>query len=349
MTERATGLRARERLSTNENEFGPSAEVIRAIHTAAAQAHRYPDCEHFALRERLAAGLRTGRDTVMVGPGVDGLLAMTTRAFLGAGRTAVTSESTYPTFGYFARAAGSDVHTVPYRADAPDPRALARRAHECRADVVYLADPDNPGGGSHGAAAVLALAEALPAATLLVVDGAYAEYQSPAERLSARQVTGTRMLWLRTFSKAHALAGLRIGYAVGDRSLLDALARGAEHYVVGRVAEAAALASLDAEAHLARVVERTAEGRAHYTAALGRLGLSVLPGTTNFVTVRPADPATGEHLVEALAARGIFVRHLKIPDLTGCLRITIGPADQRARVLDAIARCLEERVAATAS
>ncbi|MFF4607285.1 aminotransferase class I/II-fold pyridoxal phosphate-dependent enzyme [Streptomyces sp. NPDC001339] len=344
MTERATGLRARERLSTNENEFGPSAEAVRAIAAAAAEAHRYPDCDHFALRERLAARLRTGPDTLRVGSGVDGLLGATVRAFLGPGRTAVTSEATYPTFGYFARAAGSGLRLVPYRSGAADLEALSRCAHEHRADVVYLADPDNPTGSSRGAATVLALADDLPAGTLLVVDGAYAEYQNPADRLTARQVTGRRMLWLRTFSKAYALAGLRVGYAIADRELLGALAGGAEHYVVGRVAEAAALAALDATTHLSHVIEETAAGRAHYTAALSRLGLTVLPGMTNFVTIRLADQATAGRLAGALAALGIFVRHLRVPGMTDCLRITIGPATQRATVLDALARYLDHPV-----
>ncbi|GAU65769.1 histidinol-phosphate aminotransferase [Streptomyces sp. NBRC 110611] len=344
MTERATGLRARERLSTNENEFGPSAEAVRAIAAAAGEAHRYPDCDHFALRERLAARLRTGPDTVLVGSGVDGLLGATVRAFLGPGRTAAAGAATYPTFGYFARAAGAGLRTVPYRPGADGLEALSRCAHEHRAEVVYLADPDNPTGSSRGAAPALALADALPAGTLLVVDGAYAEYQDPADRLTARQVTSRRMLWLRTFSKAHALAGLRIGYAIGAPELLGALARGAEHYVVGRVAEAAALASLDATAHLSHVIEATATGRAHYTAALGRLGLTVLPGMTNFVTVRLADRATAGHLAGALAAQGIFVRHLRVPGMTDCLRLTIGPAAQRATVLDAVARYLDHPV-----
>lgn len=365
MVERATGLRARERLSTNENEFGPAPEVRAAIAAAAGEAHRYPDCDHFALRERLASRLGTGRETVRVGSGVDGLLGETARAFLGPGRTAVTSEATYPTFGYFARASGAEVRTVPYRSSTVDLRALARTAHESGADVVYLADPDNPTGGSWGAAAVLDLADSLPRNTLLTVDGAYAEYQggpradggppaapSPGvspllsekllsdDSLSAEQVTARRMVWLRTFSKAYALAGLRVGYAIGDRELLGALSGGAEHYVVGRVAEAAALAALDATAHLARVLEETASGRAHYTATLGEWGLTVLPGRTNFVTVRTADPAEATHLSDSLAAVGIFVRHLTAPGMTDCLRISIGPAPQRTAVLCAIARHL---------
>ncbi|WP_053743953.1 pyridoxal phosphate-dependent aminotransferase [Streptomyces sp. NRRL WC-3618] len=343
MTERSSGRRARERLSTNENEFGPAPEVLRAIGEAASEAHRYPDCDHFVLRQRLADELRTEPDHVRIGSGVDGLLGESVRAFLGPGRTAVTSAVTYPTFAYLARSRGTAVHPVPLRSGALDPDELARTAHETRADVIYVADPDNPTGRSQGAQAVLNLADALPLATLLIVDGAYAEYQDPCHRLTAKEVGGRRMLWLRSFSKAYALAGLRIGYAVGDPDLLAALDDGAEHYVVGRVAESAALAALDATTHLDRVLAQTAEGRAHYTAELGALGLTVLPGRTNFVTARTAAPKTAEHLADVLAQAGIFIRRLTAPGMTDCVRISIGPASQRATVLEAVAHHLARR------
>ncbi|MFG3016304.1 aminotransferase class I/II-fold pyridoxal phosphate-dependent enzyme [Streptomyces cinerochromogenes] len=338
MTERATGLRARERLSTNENEFGPAPEVVRAIGAAARECHRYPDCDHHELRRRLGHTLGVPRDSVHIGSGIDGLLGVLARAFLGPGRTAVTSDATYPTFAYFARASGAAVHLVPYRNTAVDTEALVRRATGTGADVVYLADPDNPTGRSLGGPALLRLADRLPERTLLVVDGAYTEYQPAADRLRADEVTGRRMLWLRTFSKAHALAGLRIGYAVGGPGLLAALRRGGEHYVVGRVAETAALAALDAAGHLADTVRRTDEGRAHYGRRLTELGFTVLEGTTNFVTFRCADPETAGAVTKRLAHSGVFVRHLAAPGLTDCLRVSIGPTAQREAVLAELSR-----------
>ena len=337
MTERSTGRLARERLSTNENEFGPAPGVLTALADAASETHRYPDCDHFALRHRLAAELRTDPCHIRIGSGVDGLLGECVRAFLGPGCTAVTSAVTYPTFGYLARARGTDVHLVPLRDGRTDLEALARRARETRADAVYVADPDNPTGAAHGARPLLDLADALPRTTVLLLDGAYTEYEDPPRQLTAARLGGARRaLWLRTFSKAYALAGLRVGYAVGRPDLLAALATGAEHYVVGRAAEAAALAALDARAHLAHVLARTAAGRAHYETALGELGLAVLPGRTNFVTVRLPSAQAAAGLAGALSESGIFVRPLTAPGLTDCVRLSIGPRRQRTAVLDAM-------------
>lgn len=353
MVERATGRRARERLSTNENEFGPAPQTVAAIARAAAQAHRYPDCDHYNLRMRLAERLAAPPEAIRVGSGIDGLLGEISRTFLGPGRVAVAGEATYPTFTYFAWASGAQVRLAPLRAEAKDVTAVLAdlSAHgltgdgdgdgDGPADVVYLAEPDNPTGAALGRAAVLDLADSLPETTLLVVDGAYTEYLGPRDALGAGDVLGRRMLWLRTFSKAHGLAGMRVGYALGHPDLLDRLAAGAEHYVVGRLAEAAALAALDSADYTDEVVARTAEGRRHYAAELTAMGLDVLPSATNFVTVRCGEQEVAASLADGLAEAGILVRHLAAPGLTDCLRITIGPAPQRAAVLARVASLLD--------
>jgi histidinol-phosphate aminotransferase len=348
MVERATGRRFRERLSTNENEFGAAPGAVAAIARAAVQAHRYADCDHYSLRVRLGTLLAVPPEAIRIGSGIDGLLGEINRAFLGPGRIAVASEATYPTFTYFAWASGSDVCTVPLTGGTQaraDPAALASLSapgpgRYTPADVVYLAEPDNPTGAVLGRSSILTLADSLPGTTLLVVDGAYTEYLDPRETLTTRDVLGHRMLWLRTFSKAYGLAGMRIGYAVGQPDLLDWLAAGAEHYVVGRLAETAALAALDCADHTEEVVMRTAAGREHYTLAFTAMGLAVLPSATNFVTVRCGSPEAAARLADGLAHAGVLVRHLSASGLTDCLRITIGPALQREAVLAAVAALL---------
>jgi histidinol-phosphate aminotransferase len=348
MIERATGRRVRERLSSNENEFGVAPGVLEAITATAVAANRYPDCEHFELRQRLGDTVGVDPAAIRVGSGIDGLLGQICRTFLGQGRAAVASDSTYPTFAYFAGAslrlarcagAGLDAAAVIRLAagEGGEGEAGDGKGGDGEASVVYVAEPDNPTGAELGRDAILALADALPERTLFVLDGAYAEYQDPGRAVLPADVLGRRMLWLRTFSKAYALAGMRIGYAIGRPDLLAALDAGAEHYVVGRVSDAAAVAALREQAHLASVLRQTAEGVSHYTAALTALGFTVLPSATNFVTFRCADPQAAEKLAEALAERGIFVRRVTAPAMTDCIRLTVGPPGQRAAVLAAVA------------
>ncbi|BBB01892.1 putative histidinol-phosphate aminotransferase [Actinacidiphila reveromycinica] len=334
MQQRATGRTARWRLSTNENEFGTAPSAVRALISCAQDAHRYPDCAHQALRGALARRHGVDEDAVLVATGIDGLLAQVCRALLRPGAAVVTTAGTYPTFAYFAEAAGAAVHTVGPRRDRADAEALAEAAHRHRAALVYLAEPDNPLGGALGAERVRRLADQLPEPTVLVVDGAYAEYQAAGRRLDARDVVGRRLLWLRTFSKAYGLAGLRVGYCLYDRTAVSGLEHGLEHYAVGRIAEAAALAALDDDRHLERTVALTAAGRAHYRERLAALGCRPLPSETNFVTFRvPGDPGRTGEVTDALRQRGTYVRQVHSPGRPDLIRLSVGPPAQRAEVL----------------
>jgi histidinol-phosphate aminotransferase len=335
MVSRSSGWIPRGRLSANENEFGPAPEVVAAIAAAAAQAHHYPDCEHYDLRHALVRSTGAAFEQVHVRTGIDGLLGDICRRFAPA-RTVVTTAGTYATFAYFAAGVAARIETVPYRGLQVDHAELARRATRERAAVVYLAEPDNPTGSALGAAAILALSDALPEHTLLIVDGAYTEYLEPGRQLRIGDIVGRRMLWLRTFSKVYGLAGMRVGYALGPAALLDELRSTAEHYGVGRVAQHAALAALGATRHRDETLDRTASGRAHYTRELSEMGYTVLRGATNFITVRCDPTAAAPALYDHLARERILTRAIPGIAENGLLRITIGPPAQRAAVLEAL-------------
>lgn len=337
MVARATGIKPWARLSTNENEFGTAPEVTEAIIRAAAEAHRYPDCEHYDLRTVLAAEAGVDFDQVHVRTGIDGLLGDCCRVFAGNGCTVLTTEGTYATFAYFAAAVGARVETVPYCDFHVDSNALVRRALECSPEVVYVAEPDNPTGGSLGSSGLHHLRQCLPERTLLLVDGAYAEYQDPARRIVPADLLDQRMLWLRTFSKAYGLAGLRVGYVLGAAELLRKLRSVAEHYSVGRIAQQAAMAALTATGHRDWVIEETTQGRAHYAERLTGLGFTMLKSETNFVTVRCTEQVSAETLRAALAKAGVLTRVIPLGCPYGLLRLTIGPVEQRVAVLRLLA------------
>jgi histidinol-phosphate aminotransferase len=333
MQERSTGLPARWRLSTNENEFGPAPSAVEAMVAAAQDAHRYPDCAHHSLRRSLARLHGVSEEAILVATGIDGLLAQVCRSLLHPDSPVVTTTGTYPTFAHFAEAAGAVVHTVDYHQDRADAEALADAARRHRAALVYLAEPDNPLGSALGADEVLRLADRLPESTVLVVDGAYTEYAA-TRPLDARDVMGRRLLWLRTFSKAHGLAGLRVGYCLYDRTTTAGLDRGLEHYAVGRLAETAARAALDDARHLDRTVALTTAGRTHYQAELAALGCRPLPSETNFVTFRiPGDHGRTGEVTNAMRQRGTYIRPVRIPGRPDLVRLTVGPPAQRAEVL----------------
>ncbi len=150
----------------------------------------------------------------MVASGIDDLLGLAVRAFLEPGQTAVTSLGAYPTFNYHVVGFGGSLERVPYRDDRNDLDGLASAAHRVGAPLVYLANPDNPTGTYHSASALAAFLDSLPQPCLLLLDEAYADF-APDEAILPIDVEDARVLRLRTFSKAHGMAGARIGYAIG--------------------------------------------------------------------------------------------------------------------------------------
>ena len=339
--ERARGRPFAARLGANESGFGPSPAALAAMRDAAADAWMYGDPECFELRAALASRHGVPMASVVVGGGIDGLLGDLVRLVVAPGDPVVTSAGAYPTFAYHVAGHGGRLHAVPYAGDHEDAGALAARAAETGARLVYLANPDNPMGSWHDAAAIGRLLDRLPSGALLALDEAYAD-TAPEGAVPPLDPGDARVIRLRTFSKAHGLAGLRIGYALGHPELVAAFDRVRLHFGVSRVAQAAALASLGDEAHLAATVARIAEAREGIAAIARACGLAPLPSAANFVAVDcGGDGALARRVLDGLAARGVFVRMPGVAPLDRCIRVSCG----RAEDLDRLAAALPEALA----
>lgn len=332
--ERARGVSFRARLGANESAFGPSPRAVAAMAEAARQVWQYGDPENHDLRHALAAHHGIAPERISIGEGIDGLLGVIVRMFVSEGTPVVTSAGAYPTFNYHVNGFGGRLATVPYRDDHEDPDGLLAAAERERAPLVYLANPDNPMGSWHTAERLAAALEALPPATILVLDEAYVEF-APDDAVLPIAFEHPRLIRLRTFSKAYGMAGARIGYAVTTPELAKAFDKVRNHFGVNRIAQAGALASLDDAEHLGRVRAAVLRARERIAAIAGAHGLSALPSATNFVTIDTGrDGAFARALVAALAERGVFVRMPFVPPQDRCIRVTAGP-DALLAVLEA--------------
>ena len=338
--ERQSGRTFRLRLGANESTFGPSPRAADAMRASVDRISYYADPESHDLRAALAACHSITPEEIVVGSGIDDLLGLVVRAYLAPGEAAMTSLGAYPTFNYHVVGYGGRLELVPYRDDRNDLDALASAAREQGARLVFLANPDNPTGSWYPAAEIAAFLDALPAGCLLLLDEAYLEFAPDGEALPL-DTGDPRVIRLRTFSKAYGMAGARIGYAMGEATMIRAFERIRLHFGVNLTAQEGALAALGDTAYLALVVAEVARGREEY-AALGReLGLPPLPSSTNFVSFDTRDPERAKALVAALAERNVFIRMPGAPPLNRCIRITVGTAEERA----AFAPILREVVA----
>lgn len=328
------------RLGANENVFGPSPSAVKAM--AEADHWMYGDPESFDLREALAAHHATTMEHIIVGEGIDGLLSYVVRLFVEQGDTVVTSDGAYPTFNYHVAGFGGTLHKVPYRDDHEDPGTLFHKAEEVDAKLVYLANPDNPMGSWHSGTDIAAAMDKLPARTLLVLDEAYVE-TAPEGTALPLEWNDPRVIRMRTFSKAYGLAGARVGYAIAAPELITAFHKVRNHFGMNRAAQAGALAALEDQAWLCEVQGRIADARARIGQIALANGLVPLPSAANFVTLDCGrDGVFAKSILDALVARGIFVRMPFVAPQNRCIRVSCGTPED----LTAFAAALPGAIAA---
>jgi histidinol-phosphate aminotransferase len=342
--ERARGAAFIARLGANESVFGPSPRAVEAMRLAAAEAWRYGDPEAHDLRHAIAAHHGIAPANVMIGEGIDGLLGNLVRLLVAPGTPVVTSLGAYPTFNYHVTGFGGVLHTVPYRDDAENPEALLSMVRATGAPLVYLANPDNPMGSWLKAGRVAGLIRALPPGTVLCLDEAYADF-APEDAITPLDMDELRVIRMRTFSKAWGMAGVRIGYALGHAGLIAAFDRVRNHFGVGRIAQAGALAALGDRDWIDEVRAQVEAARARIGAVAAGQGLAALPSATNFVTIDCGrDGAFARRVLAGLVSRGVFVRMPFVAPQDRCIRVTAGrPAD-----LDAFAAALPDALAEAA-
>jgi histidinol-phosphate aminotransferase len=328
--QRASGRPFRARIGANESSFGPSPSVIAAMRNAAPDMWMYCDPDNYELKAALAAHLGVDIGNVVVGQGIDGLLNIAVRMYVGPGDAVATSLGAYPTFNFHVAASGGRLVTVPYENDRESLDGLLAAVQLENARMVYLSNPDNPMGTWWEAGEITRFIEALPETTMLILDEAYGE-TGPTTAMPPLDIARPNVLRMRTFSKAYGLAGIRCGYAVGEAKAIADFEKIRDHYGVSRMAQIAGLAALADQTYLHEVVAKVAAGRDRIAEIARENGLSPIPSATNFVTIDCGrDGAFALKLLQTLIARGIFIRKPMAPGLDRCIRISVGLPEELA-------------------
>jgi histidinol-phosphate aminotransferase len=339
--ERASGYPFAARIGANENVFGPSPKAIAAMQAAAPEAWKYGDSASYDLRVAIAAHHGITVDHIVIGEGIDGLLGMLVRLIITHGDAVVTSDGAYPTLNYHVAGFGGVIHKVPFKDDHEDPDALIAKAKEVGAKLIYIANPDNPMGTHHRAEVIARMVDRVPEGTLLIVDEAYIDFAPQGTALDL-PADDHRVIRMRTFSKAYALAGLRVGYAIGGKELIAGFDRVRNHFGMGNVAQAGALAAFQDSEWLGHVVGQVAKARDRIAAIAADNGLVAVPSATNFVCVDcGADGDFARKVLGGLLRRGLFVRMPFVAPQDRCIRISCGTEND----LDLLAEALPDALA----
>ncbi len=320
------------KLNTNESPLGPSPRALDAIRAEAADTLRlYPDPEARALRVALADYHGVAPDQVFVGNGSDEVLAHVFAALLNHTAPLLFPDITYSFYPVYCRLFGIAHETV----DLDEGMRVVLDDYRRPAGAIILANPNAPTGIALSRTQIAQLLDArrdIP----VVIDEAYVDFGG--ETCIPLVKAHPNLLVVQTMSKSRALAGLRVGYAIGDAALIEGLTRVKDSfnsYPLGRPAQAGAIAALQDEAFFQRSRQTILQSRARLEIGLAALGFEVLSSSANFVFARRPGQS-GAALAAALRSRAVLVRHFDAPRIADFLRITVGTLEQTERLLAAL-------------
>jgi len=342
----APGAARTVRLASNEGAFGPSPAALAAYRAAAEAIHRYPDGGSADLRAAIAEAEGIDPARVVCGAGSDELISLIAKGYAGPGDEVLHSAHGFLMYPIVARTVGAEPVAVAERELKADVDAILARVTD-RTRIVFLANPNNPTGALLPASEIARLHAGLPAHVVLAVDAAYAEYVDAPDYTAGLDLVdrAANVVVTRTFSKIHALGGLRLGWAYCPQPIADVLNRLRGPFNVSLPAQAAGVAAVRDRAFVEMSRVHNLRARAAFAERLGSLGLTVHPSAANFVLASfAAHPRPERRDAEAarqfLKSRGVLVRQMGAYGLPDCLRITIGTDEEMALVGDLLAEHL---------
>jgi len=333
---RELGLPAAEiiKVASNENPLGPSRLALGAMKKALAQANLYPDGNAFYLKQKLAAKLGVDPQNLILGNGSNEIIEFIGHALLSQDTEVVVSQYCFAVYPIVTALFGAKLVTVPAKNFGHDLDAmLAAITPQTR--VVFVANPNNPTGTLVSSEALSRFVRAVPSNVLVALDEAYIEFLPDPHDLLPQIRSGERpnLLLMRTFSKIYGLAGLRIGYGIGEPELIAAMEKVRQPFNINAICQAGALAALDDTKHVERTRKTNARGVKRFAREFRRLKLEFVPSAGNFILVRVGDGARSFNEMQKL---GVIVRPMGGYSLPEWIRISIGTPKENQRCLEAL-------------
>ncbi len=340
--EREYGISGSIKLASNENPLGPSPLAVAAMGKALNGLHRYPDGSGYYLRKRLSEKFLLPFDGIVLGNGSNEIIELVIRTFLVSQDEVILPAPSFLVYQLAVQTMGAKAVAIPLKDFTID---LARtiEAVTPRTKLIFINNPNNPTGTIVRKAAFDSFLEAIPPHIIVVLDEAYIEFVKDGDTPRGFDYVhrpGPHVVVARTFSKAHGLAGLRIGYGVMEPAVADYLHRVRQPFNTGTLAQVAALAALDDEEFLRRTQKTVAEGLDFLYREIGRLGLNTVPTQANFFLIEV--PADAKIIFEAMLRQGVIVRAMNSYGMPNYIRVNAGLPEENERFIRALGRTLQE-------
>lgn len=324
------------KLASNENPLGPSPLAQEAMKSAIADTHIYPDGGGFRLRSALAESVGLDLSNVVIGNGSNEIIELLCHTFLNRNTSLIAAEHAFVVYKLMATLFGAKYREVPDPGFVHDLDAMAD-AIDADTRLVFIANPNNPTGTMVGQQELDRFMDRLPDHVIAVFDEAYIEFPDNAPDTLRYVREGRNACVLRTFSKLHGLAGLRVGYGLAPAHLASLLQKARQPFNVNSMAQAAAIAALGDHDHIARTRQVNREGMAFLGPVFDGLGLPYLPSHANFLLVQTG---SGDEVFRAMLSHGVIVRAMSSYKLPDWVRISIGTAAQNQRCAEVLTQVL---------
>jgi histidinol-phosphate aminotransferase len=322
------------KVASNENPFGPSPLALAAMQKVLGNLNLYPDGNAFYLKQKLAAKLGVETMNLILGNGSNEIIEFVSHVLLAPGDDVVVSQFCFAIYPIVAKMFGANVISVPAKDHGHNLPAMLK-AITPKTRIVFVANPNNPTGTLAPREDVIQFVNDVSDDVLLVMDEAYIEFLDDAVDLVPLIRLGVRknLILMRTFSKIYGLAGVRIGYGIGNPDLIAALEKTRQPFNINSLAQAAALAALDDAEHVHKTRENNFAGVDFFRRALRDLKLEFVPSFANFILVRVGE---GQKVFDAMQKQGVIVRPMGGYQLPEWIRLSVGTPKENERSLGAL-------------
>ena len=336
---RELGLKSVIKLASNENPYPPSPKVLAAMGLAAREVNRYPDGGCFLLRRTLARKLTIDDDQLIFGNGSDEIICLAVKAFAAKGDEVVIAKPSFLIYEIASTLSGARLHQVPLKDFRYDLEAMRAKVN-ARTRIIFIGNPDNPAGTYITHAQAEDFLRSVPKSTLVFFDEAYFEYVRAKDYPDTLSLMKKypNVMTARTFSKMYGLAGLRVGYGIASREIIDILNRLREPFNVNSVAQAAAVAALGDEVYYRHIAKDVEEQRQYLYRSLQSMDIAFEVSFTNFILVHVGGDSS--QVAGALLKKGVIIRDMAAWGLKGYIRVSIGSASENKRFIKSLGEIL---------
>ena len=332
------------KLASNENPFGASKKAIEAIAQNAANAHLYPDDSSFELKNKLAQKFGVNTDEIIIGSGSDQVIEFCIHAKADKNSKVLMAKTTFAMYEVYSKTVGATI--LKTNSDFHNLEEFLQIYKEQKPDIIFLCLPNNPLGECLDCTEVYTFLEKIDENTLVIIDGAYQEYakaKDSKKEINPKDLINhfANTIYLGTFSKAYGLGGMRVGYGIAKKEIINALLKLRPPFNITTPSLAGAIAALSDEEHIKISTKNNLEQMQKFEDFAKEKGFDYIPSYTNFITYLFEDNLDSTKIADFLLQNGMIIRNLRSYGMNA-IRITIGKPEQNQRFFMLFSKYLDK-------